>query len=249
MNKVRYVEHKEFRANVQRMIKYGGSSQRAALSVQAMFGRISIGEDPFEGFQVTNHGESRIDKCVKYDLAGRSRLITVQDDNLIFLLYFGGHEDADKWLERHKDIKFSVSSSGVVSLVPASASKVERITLGSNISFHAEQLYTLFSPPDLFDRVLSGASRALCREVERLTGAHSEDEIFKVVSELESEDCAKALYDALVLVRSDNVSAANDRLKLYLGIVVKLFSWRLMKLNLCSLVMRSLSFDLTMPSF
>ncbi|MDU8631353.1 UvrD-helicase domain-containing protein [Pseudomonas syringae group sp. 243L2] len=217
MSDIRYVEHKDFRANIQKMVKAGGSSQKAAVLVQAMFGRISFGQDPFEGLQVTNNGETRIDKCVKYDLAGRARLITVQDEKVVFFLFLGNHEDTDKWLDRHKDIKFSVNKQLIVNFVPASVSTDERISAGDNLSYHSEQLFKLFEPQELFDRVLEGISRATCRDIENLTGAHSEEEIFKVVSSIDIEEHAKALYDALVLIRSDNFSAANDRLKLFLG--------------------------------
>lgn len=217
MSDIRYVEHKEFRTNIQKMVKAGGSSQKAAVMVQAMFGRISLEQDPFEGLQVTNHGETRIDKCVKYDLAGRARLITVQDEKVVFFLFLGNHEDADKWLDRNKDIKFSVNKQLVVNFVPASVSANERISAGNDLSFHSEQLFTLFEPSELFDRAIEGISRAICRDIEALTGAHTEEEIFKVVVRIEGEDHATALYDALVLIRSDNISAANDRLRLFLG--------------------------------
>lgn len=217
MSDIRYVEHKEFRANIQRMVKAGGSSQKAAMLVQAMFGRITLGTDPFHGLQVTNHGETRIDKCVKYDLAGRARLITVQDDNVIFFLFLGNHEDADKWLERHKDIKFSVNDQLEVNFVPASASAKERISTDTGLSFHSEKLFELFHPRELFDRAIDNIPRAICRDIEGLTGAHTEEEIFNVVSQIQEEDHATAMYDALVLIRSDNASAANDRLRLFLG--------------------------------
>lgn len=217
MTDIRFVEHKDFRANIQKMVKAGGSSQKAAVLVQAMFGRISMGLDPFEGLQVTNNGETRIDKCVKYDLAGRARLVTVQEDKVVFFLFLGNHEDTDKWLDRHKDIKFSVNKQLVVNFVPASLSTDERISAGNELSFHSEQLFTLFEPSDLFDRSVENISRAICRDIEGLTGAQTEEDIFKVVAMIEQEDHATALYDALILIRSDNISAANDRLRLFLG--------------------------------
>lgn len=217
MSDIRYVEHREFRTNIQKMVKAGGSSQKAAILVQAMFGRIALEQDPFEGLQVTNHGETRIDKCIKYDLAGRARLITVQDEKVVFFLFLGNHEDADKWLDRNKDVKFSVNKQLVVNFVPASVSSDERISAGNDLSFHSEQLFTLFEPSELFDRALEGVSRAICRDIEALTGAHTEEEIFNIVVRIEGEEHATALYDALVLIRSDNISAANDRLRLFLG--------------------------------
>lgn len=217
MTQIRYVEHRDFRQNIQKMTKAGGSNQKAANMVQAMFGRILLKENPFCGFQVTNHGESRIEKCVKYDLAGRSRLITVQDEKIVFLLFFGNHEDSDKWLDRHKDVKFSVDSAGEVNLVPTSTSTSDRITFSQTHSFHTEPLYTLVNPAELFDRLIESVPRITCRRLENLSGGHSESEIFAVTSEVHDEETSKTLYDALVLIRSDNISAANNRIKLHLG--------------------------------
>jgi len=217
MSEIRYVEHKDFRQNIQKMTKAGGSNQKAAHMVQAMFYRISMKEDPFTGFQVTNHGETRIEKCVKYDLSGRSRLITVQDNKIVFLLFFGNHEDSDKWLDRHKDVKFSVDSSDEVNLVPTSTSKGDRITFNQPHSYHTEHLYTLITPQSLFDRLVESVPRNICRKIETISGGHSEQEIFKIVSEVENEETSKALYDTLVLIRSDNTQDAHNRIKLYLG--------------------------------
>lgn len=217
MDNVRYVEHKDFRQNIQKMTKIGGANQKAASLVQSIFGRIHLGEDPFLGLQVTNNGETRIEKCVKYDLPGRSRLITVQDEKIVFFLYFGNHEESDKWLDRHKDVKFSVDSSNEVNLVPASISTTDRITFDQAHSFHVESLYKLIDPPDIFDRLVEGLSRSVCRNIEQLSGGHSEDEIFAVISKIEQEELSKVLYDALVLIRSDNVRAAINRVRLYLG--------------------------------
>jgi len=217
MAEIRYVEHKDFRQNIQKMTKAGGSNQKAALMIQAMFYRISMKEDPFSGFQVTNHGETRIEKCVKYDLAGRSRLITVQDNKIVFLLFFGNHEDSDKWLDRHKDAKFSVDSSDEVNLVPTSISTDDRITFNQSHSYHTANLYTLINPPELFDRLIESVPRNICRKIENISGAHSELEIFTIVAEAGSEEISKALYDSLVLLRADNIQEAHNRIKLYLG--------------------------------
>lgn len=217
MTEIRYVEHKDFRQNVQKMTKAGGSNQKAASMVHAMFGRIVLKQDPFSGLKVTNHGESRIEKCVKYDLTGRSRLITVQDDKITFFLFFGNHEDSDKWLDRHKDVKFSVDSAGEVNLVPTSISTSDRLTFNQTHSFHTEPLYTLIDPAELFDRLVESVPRNTCRKLEKLSGGHSENEIFSVTSEVYDEEVSKTLYDALVLIRSDNISAANNRIKLHLG--------------------------------
>ena len=48
--------------------------------------------DISEADQVTNHGESRIKHCIKHDLPGACRLVTVQNEGVIYILFVGDHE-------------------------------------------------------------------------------------------------------------------------------------------------------------
>ena len=56
--------------------------------------------------KLTKYGENRIKNCQKYDLGGGCRLVTVQKDACIILLYVGSHEETDKWLESKKGLEF-----------------------------------------------------------------------------------------------------------------------------------------------
>lgn len=217
MKNIKYVEHKDFRQNIQKMTKAGGTTQKAAIIIKSMFGSIQMGDDPFIGLQTTNHGESRIAKCIKYDLPGRSRLITVQDEKIVFLLFAGNHEDSDKWLDRHKDVKFSVDESGTVDLVPASISIENRITNSQTHSYHTIDLFTLIVPTQLFDRLVANIPRALCRKLENISGAHSEEEILSIAREVEDPNLSKVIYDCFSLLRTDNIKEAVNSIKLHLG--------------------------------
>ena len=59
----------------------------------------------------TRHGELRLKNCVKYDLGGGYRLVTVRQDNQLFLLFLGSHDETDQWLERHRNEIFSLHDS------------------------------------------------------------------------------------------------------------------------------------------
>jgi len=74
---MKYVRSRELVESVRRLFKLGGSYRRASEKVEAVLGRVANDHpDPFEGFKLTNHGETRIRKCRKYDLPGRCRLVT-----------------------------------------------------------------------------------------------------------------------------------------------------------------------------
>ncbi|MEE4315239.1 MAG: hypothetical protein V2J11_12110 [Desulfofustis sp.] len=50
----------------------------------------------------TKNGEYRMKNCVKYDLGGGYRLITVRYDDRLYVPFLGTHDDADSWLERRR---------------------------------------------------------------------------------------------------------------------------------------------------
>lgn len=50
----------------------------------------------------TKKGEARIRNCVKYDMGAGFRLVTVMNDNHLFVTFLGSHDDTDQWFVRHK---------------------------------------------------------------------------------------------------------------------------------------------------
>ena len=53
---------------------------------------------------VTKHGELRIKGCMKYDLGGGYRLVTLKDSRQIYLLYIGSHDECHRWIENNRDL-------------------------------------------------------------------------------------------------------------------------------------------------
>lgn len=56
----------------------------------------------------TKHGESRLRNCLKYDLGGGYRLITLREGEQLLLAFVGSHDDTDLWLERNRGTSFAV---------------------------------------------------------------------------------------------------------------------------------------------
>ena len=81
----------------------GGHFQLAAQKIKSILGDVSIGsENPLKDIPLTNHGESRIKHCIKYDLNGFCRLITIQDNGICAIVFAGKHDECDKWLNSNK---------------------------------------------------------------------------------------------------------------------------------------------------
>jgi hypothetical protein len=59
----------------------------------------------------TKHGEQRIKNCVKYDLGGGFRLVTVMIGDDLFVPFLGSHDETDQWLDRHKADDYVVDNA------------------------------------------------------------------------------------------------------------------------------------------
>ena len=116
------VATKEFHQRVSSLYKLGGRNRNIFAKVQSLLGGIKEeGEKAFNQFSVTNHGESRIKSCVKYDLGQGFRLVTVKRDRIIWMLYVGDHEDTDKWITRNSGWTPVRASDGSIRTVRKSA--------------------------------------------------------------------------------------------------------------------------------
>ena len=52
----------------------------------------------------TKHKELRIRNCIKYNLGKGYRMIIVKEDNRMFFLFIGTHDECDLWLENNKNL-------------------------------------------------------------------------------------------------------------------------------------------------
>ena len=62
----------------------------------------------------TKKGELRLKNCRKYDLGSGYRLICLKQDDFLFLLYVGSHDECDRWLNRQRGGSFPVRVEGAL---------------------------------------------------------------------------------------------------------------------------------------
>src|SRR4051812_42494642 len=105
------LEYKEFRSSLNSLYKRGGPFQKAAESIHQIQSKVISGLDPFHGLKTTNHGETRLRNCVKYDLTGACRLVTVQTKGYCILLFCGDHDDCDRWLRARAGLEATVDEN------------------------------------------------------------------------------------------------------------------------------------------
>ena len=116
---MKYFLYQDFTPSLQKMHQNGGHFRKAAETVKKAVADLTIygtelAEDIFKDIPKNNFGENRIDKCIKYDLSGYSRLITIQDNGIIAICFIGNHDDSEKWINRNKGFKLAVNEKNQI---------------------------------------------------------------------------------------------------------------------------------------
>ena len=212
-----YKQLSDFPKSVGALWRMGGQYQKAAEAVNGVIGRISLNDDnPLIGLKLTNHGENRIQKCVKYDLPGFARLITIQDSGVTLFCYAGNHADCDKWLERNRGRGLAKGQGSMVEVFDSVSVIDDKQRITGNAVPTSGALFSKLSE-QLFDSLVLGLSRQLVRKIESLEPIHSEKDVFAVAECISDPKQSVAIYDVFALLRTDKVEEAVKRIKLYTG--------------------------------
>jgi superfamily I DNA/RNA helicase len=208
---------KDFDKSLAELSAYGGNYTRAVNQVHAAIGKASSGMDPFEGMRLTKFGEQRINKCWKYDLTGRCRLITVHDNKCIFLLFAGTHKACDKWLDKNRglNIKVDANMQPVTTFSSFDIDEEDKRLEGQSVTFQGELLSSL--NPTRKEMLLEGLSRELTDRLDRISTLTTDDEVMALVEAVGSKDQGAAIFDVLMLLREGSIQLAEKRVKDYRG--------------------------------
>lgn len=217
---MQYVYSPEFVESVQNLARRGGQFKKAADTVYGVIGKINA-EDakPFAGIGETYYGEKRIKHCTKYDLAGTCRLVTVCNKDLTFLLFAGVHDEVDAWLKRNSGKEFVVNEKNqlVETLKPSEviSDQGEPEYREKNYQAALTLLDRLPQEPKalILDRVSGSVGVDLCA----LTVMSSEDELLEVSARIDDQSISDAVLDVLMALSSNDVKAAESRVRLATG--------------------------------
>src|ERR1043166_2887711 len=122
---ISYFTTKTFDKALQDAFLTGGQSRKKHDRVKIVLGSLRD-DDPFITLQVTNHGESRIKNCVKYELGDGWRLVTSKTDKTCTFLFVGDHSDTERWLNAHKGETIGVKDSRLIRVPGVGNEPVQR---------------------------------------------------------------------------------------------------------------------------
>ena len=222
-NNFRYFTYKELPVSIRNVYQRGGQFQKAADCVHTILGRIQNQEDdPFKGFDVTHQGETRIPHCVKYDMNGFSRLITIQDSGLCILCYLGNHDECDRWLERNKGLTLTVNNRNELHPVLASRDIGQPdLRIQTETNWDTGKLVSKI-PDRYYDRIANGVSRALLVRFEALESINTEEQIMTLACQIDSTEKQNVFFDVFNKLRSGDVDGAKLSVDLYTNNILRL---------------------------
>ena len=209
---------KEFHEKVSELYRLGGNGRRIYKNVYSLLGGIKEeGARAFRRLKTTNHGESRIKSCVKYDLGAGFRLVTANTQKMIWLLFVGNHDAADKWLDNNSGWTPIRAKNGEYTSVrtPTDGSielNSDRLHFPGN-----DKLYKRFEDAKYSDIFLELLSGKVAIQVAHLNGNSEKSYIKNITSEISDDQLRVTVTSILFALLEDDKSQAQNLIDLFNG--------------------------------
>lgn len=211
---IQYIIDQILPRQIQSLQKRGGQYQRAARTVAAIVGRMRMSlPNPFEGVALTKHGESRIKHCVKYDLSGYARLVTIQNDNVFTLKFVGTHDECDVWLEKNKGLNLAVDkdSKGLVDVVISEDINDENKRIADDSDYSEGLLYKKLKD-HYFLKISDLVSHARMTPFLFFDSTVTQDQLIDACTQIENEDIQLLFLDVFGSLRNGDIDQARNRI-------------------------------------
>lgn len=217
MDKIRYIITKELRSQLIELNKKGGPFQLAAKKIKEVIADAELeNKDPFQHLNVTNNGENRIKHCIKYDLNGFCRLITVHNNKVVFLNYAGTHDECDRWLNANK---------GLVPSIDKDLKDIKNVYLSTDIttpenriaddSDYSEDLLIKKLKPYYLDFIADLISGSQYFPFTKMSCITDEDEIFDTCSKIKDQKIQDLFFDVFMSLKAGKIDEARNRIQYY----------------------------------
>ena len=217
MNTIRFVLAKELQKQLIALNQRGGNYQLAARKVKEVLGDIKIeSPEPLKSLNLTNHGENRINHCIKYDLNGYCRLITIQNNGVVFLLFVGAHEECEKWINANKGLQPAIDKEekDLKNVYISKDINVPEKRVADDNDLSDELLFNKLK--DYYINILSALiSGAQYIPFSKMDSSTEEDEILEACIKIENKKVQDLYFDVFMSLKAGRVDEAKNRISLY----------------------------------
>lgn len=210
--------HRDIKKQIQKMYAAGGQNQRAAEKCKILLWDLKNSSNPMDVIQhypLTNHGETRIKHCVKYDLPGFSRLVTIQDNGWLVLLFFGTHHEVDKWLEANKGITVAITDpeKGFFDVLISEDISDPKARINPEPDYSAAPLYEKLK--HYWEMLADGLPSLIKKNLIALETTSEEEEILEIAIAVENLSKQELIFDVFMALRGGLVDEAKNRILAY----------------------------------
>lgn len=219
--KVVYLNESKFRDAMLVLRRRGGAHQRAYEKACSLITGLSYGVEELN--KLTNHGESRIKHCRKYDLSNDAhRLVSLHTDRYIYLLHVGAHDEVDKWLDQNRGLTITVHTD-TKKVQVTHVTRIEeggaRESVGPNFAASTEENIPYFKRLEGFDVREVVPQGFLVKQLETLNESSTEDDIQEITAHIAEGDTEVGLMllDVLLELRAGNKYRALARIEQFRG--------------------------------
>ncbi|MGD1084649.1 MAG: UvrD-helicase domain-containing protein [Verrucomicrobiota bacterium] len=200
---------------MQQFLRCGGAHSQAAKKACEIENKLRLGIDVRS--QTTDHGESRIKNCIKYDLGNGYRLVTVQQAEVVVLVYIGDHDSTQKWLARHEGLVAVVDQkSWKVEFTTPNAPQPWQVAPPTSVSLNKAPYLSQVEGIDWKATIKSAAIRSF---LVRFDQDVDNQELLDILEELKKEQAEVAELCLVVInqIMAGQIEAAQAAIDLYLG--------------------------------
>lgn len=211
------LRHKDFDASLNKLFKLGGQNRKRFDKATGILEAISHGGlEVLKRFPISNHGESRIKSCVKFDLGDGFRLITQQANKCIVFLFVGNHDSCEDWLNRNRGLEVALDKEADA-FRPIHKSAPEQGVFISPPPKPSEGPILEKLSTSRVDELLEGVSPRTVLKLSQLRGTVTANEIQGICQDIPAANRRNLVQDVLSLLAADDVENAELRLDEFLG--------------------------------
>jgi len=208
--------NKTLKRQVQTLGQRGGQHQKAAEKCQSILYKVQNRtqeiQDILAELRVTKHGESRIDHCVKYDLTGYCRLVTIQDNGWVFLLYVGDHNEVDEWLAKNRGLKVGIKDekSGLFDIYISEDIHDDEARISPEIDYASGKLYQKLK--QYWSDFSQNMHPTIKKILESFDATVEDEDILDAATLLPDKSQQDVVVDVFLLLRGGKYDDAKNRI-------------------------------------
>ena len=220
------VASKEFHQKVSELYRLGGNGRRIYSAVQSLLGGIKEeGARAFRPFRTTNNGETRVKSCIKYDLGSGFRLVTVNTQKIVWLLFIGNHDEVDRWLNNNSGwTPIRAKNGEYTSVRRPNDPAVDFESMRPSVP-GSDKLYERFEDPKYSDLFLEILSSKIAIKVSNLDGNSEKSYIKNIASGVIDEELRNIVISVLIALLEDDKAQAQNLIDLYNGVAQAEDDW------------------------